>query len=65
MNNISNGSHLRRDLKNILTERHRFSSEETLFCTENNLEQSLRILFEVIKCDQNESVEIHINIYRY
>lgn len=59
MNNVSNGSHLRRDLKNILTERHRFSSEETLFCTENNLEQSLRILFEEFESFGISPVTVH------
>ncbi|XP_024873091.1 afadin- and alpha-actinin-binding protein A-like [Temnothorax curvispinosus] len=46
MSAISNGTYPKRDLRSMLAERNDFISEETVFCKQDNLEQSLHILNE-------------------
>ncbi|EZA57007.1 afadin- and alpha-actinin-binding protein [Ooceraea biroi] len=46
MSAISNGTRPKGNLRSIFSERNNFSNEENIFCTHNNLEQSLNILNE-------------------
>lgn len=46
----STDAFLKKDWRNILVKRYSFENEEAVFCTENNLEQSLHILSEVMRC---------------
>lgn len=49
MSAISNGTYLKRDLRSMFAERNNFISEKTIFCKQDNLEQSLHILNEVMR----------------
>jgi len=51
MSAISNSTpkNSKEDLRSILAKRNNFDDEERIFCTWNNLEQSLDILNEVIE----------------
>ncbi|CAL1687691.1 unnamed protein product [Lasius platythorax] len=46
MSGFFNGTCPRRDLRSIFAKQSNFNSEETVFCTEDNLEQSLYIINE-------------------
>ncbi|XP_011635149.1 afadin- and alpha-actinin-binding protein-like [Pogonomyrmex barbatus] len=46
MSAMFNGAYPKRNLRSILAERNNFVSEETIFCKDDNLEQSLKILNE-------------------
>ncbi|XP_070163901.1 afadin- and alpha-actinin-binding protein-like isoform X2 [Polyergus mexicanus] len=46
MSTIFNGTCPKRDLRSILAKQNNFNSEETVFCTEDNLKQSLYIINE-------------------
>lgn len=46
MSTIFNSTCPRRDLRSIFTKESNFNNEETIFCTEDNLEQSLYIINE-------------------
>lgn len=49
MSTVSSGAYPKGDLRNILAKQNRFRSEESVFCTEDNLEPSLHILSEVMR----------------
>jgi hypothetical protein len=51
MSTISNAVYPKRHLKGTLAEWNNFQNEESIFCTEDNLQQSLHILNEVTKND--------------
>lgn len=48
---MSNGTYTtpKRNLRSMLAERNDFISEETVFCKQDNLEQSVHILNEVMR----------------
>jgi len=49
MSTISNGTYSKRNLRSMFAERNDFINEETVFCKQDNLEQSLHILNEVMR----------------
>lgn len=49
MSAISTGAYLTKNLRSMFAERSNFPNDETVFCKQDNLEQSLRILNEVMR----------------
>jgi len=49
MNAISTGNYLKRDLRGMFAVRNNCISEETAFCKQDNLQQSLNTLNEVMR----------------
>jgi hypothetical protein len=65
MNMISNSTpkDSKGDLRSILAKRNNFDDEERIFCTRNNLEQSLDVLNEVIERERSDFKRSSVRIY--
>lgn len=58
MSAMSNRSRAKDHLRSILAEQTNFNNEESIFCTQNNLEQSLNTLNEVISVSKEHFIKM-------